>query len=82
MAIREMAYANEMVDFSIALGKEQTRRGSLEEALSNLEESYAIDMSRVKKDHEHALATSKVYKNEKNEIDIDHARLVEENKRL
>jgi hypothetical protein len=51
MAIREMDYANEIADFSISLGKEQTRRGSLEEALSNLEESYAIDMSRVKKDH-------------------------------
>ena len=38
------ALLEQLEDFSIALGKEQTRRGSLEEALSNLEESYAIDM--------------------------------------
>jgi hypothetical protein len=82
MANREVDYANEIADFSIALEKEQTRRRSLEEALSNSEESYAIDMSRVKKDHEHALATSKVYKNEKLELGIDHARLEKENKRL
>ena len=36
----------------------------------------------LKKDHEHALATSKVYKNEKNELGIDHARLDEELKTL
>jgi hypothetical protein len=82
MANREVDYANEIADLSIALEKEQTRRRSLEEALSNSEESYAIDMSRVKKDHEHALATSKVYKNEKLELGIEHARLEKENKRL
>ena len=36
----------------------------LEDTLSSLEESNAIDMSRIRKECEHALASSNVYKNE------------------
>ena len=65
MAAREIEYADEIVEFSVALDKEQTRRRYLEDTLSSLEESNAIDMSRIRKECEHALASYDVYKNER-----------------
>ena len=57
---REQGYTDEIGDLSIALNEEQERRRILEEKLCSLEESYNLDLSKLRKDH--ALTLSNVLK--------------------
>ena len=65
-----------------AFEKERSIRASLEEKLSSLEETYAICVSKLRKDDELSLALAKTHENEKVELVISHERLVDENERL
>ena len=65
-----------------AFEKERSIRASLEEKLSSLEETYAICVSKLRKDNELTLALVKTRENEKVELGIAHDRLVDEHEKL
>ena len=75
-------FANEIASLSKALEEEQTRRSALEEKYASLDETYGIDMARLKKDNEHSIALANVLKKEKSELGVGNARLIQENENL
>jgi len=75
-------YADEICSLSQELEKEQELHMTLEESYGNLEESHNLDMSHIQKERDHALAMSKVLKNEKSGLGVGHARLLEDHEKL
>ena len=75
-------YANDIADFSIALEEEQSRRSTLEETLMNLEETNNLEMSKLRKDHDHAQALAKIIKTKNSELVVENVRLLENNEKL
>jgi predicted nucleic acid-binding Zn-ribbon protein len=61
----EHEVADEIVALSQALEEEQGLRAPLEDSLVGLEESHNLNISKLTKDHDHALTLAKVLKNEK-----------------
>ena len=57
--------ANDIADLSKALEEEQDRRSALEETFVDLQESYNEEMSKLRKDHDHAQALAKIIKTKK-----------------
>ena len=64
-----------------AFEKERSIRASLEEKLSSLEETYAICVSKLRKDNELSLGLAKTHENEKVELGIAHERLVDDHEK-
>ena len=75
-------YADEICVLSQEIEKEHELRRALEESHLGLEESYNLDVSKLRKDRDHALALAKVLKNEKVELGVGHARLCEDLEKL
>ena len=75
-------YADEIYTLSQMVEKEQEIRRALEESHLGLEESYNLDVSKLRKDRDHALALAKVLKNEMVELGVGHARLCEDLEKL
>ena len=69
-------------DLSIALEEEQGRRSTLQETLVDLEESNNLDMSKLRKEHDHAQALAKVLKTKNSELVVENVRLLEANEKL
>ena len=65
-----------------AFEKERSIRSSLEDKLSSLEETYAICVSKLRKDNEQSLALAKTHENEKIELGIAHDILVDSHEKL
>jgi archaellum component FlaC len=78
----EREAANEIASLSQTLEEEQELRATLEDSVSSLEETFNIDLAKLTKDRDHALAMNKVLNNEKVEFDLGHARLVEDLEKL
>ena len=79
MEARERHYSNEIAGFSIALEEEQSRRSTLEETLVNLEETNNLEMSKLRKYHDHAQALAKIIKTKNSELVVENVRLLENN---
>ena len=77
MEAREHDYATEIADISIALEEEQGRRSNLEETLVNLEETNNLDMSKLRKDHDHAQAQAlaKILKTKNGELVVENVKI-------
>jgi len=73
-------YANEIADLSHALEEEQDRRATLEETHSSLEESYNLNVYKLRKDIALALANDLKTKND--ELVVGNARLLEDHEKL
>ena len=63
----ERDYANEIADLSQALELEQTTKESLEE-------TFALELSRVKKSHDRALEVANVFETKNAKLEVAHAR--------
>jgi hypothetical protein len=68
----ERLAADDIGSLSIELKEEQNLRASLEEKLLGLEESHNLNLSKLTKERDHALAMVKFLKKEKDEFDIGH----------
>jgi hypothetical protein len=68
----ERLAANDIGSLSIELEEEQNLRASLEEKLLGLEESHNLNLSKLTKERDHALAMVKLLKKEKVEFDVGH----------
>ena len=67
----EHDYANEIADLSQALDLEQTIKESLEE-------TFALELSRVKESHDRALEVANVFETKNGKLEVAHARLLED----
>ena len=67
----ERDYANEIADLSQALELEQTTKESLEE-------TFALELSRVKESHDRALEVANVFETKNAKLEVAHARLLED----
>jgi hypothetical protein len=67
---------------SIELEEEQNLRVSLEEKLFGLEESHNLNLSKLTKEYDHALAMVKLLKKEKVEFDVGHNDVCEKFEKL
>jgi chromosome segregation ATPase len=68
----ERLAADDIGSLSIELEEEQNLRASLEEKLLGLEESHNLNLSKLTKERDHALAMVKLLKKEKVEFDVGH----------
>jgi hypothetical protein len=68
----ERLAADDIGSLSIELKEEQNLRAALEEKLLGLVESHNLKMSKVTKEHDHALAMVKLLKKEKVKFDVGH----------
>jgi hypothetical protein len=75
-------YADEICALSQELENEQQLRLSLEESHETLEETNNLAISKLVKDRDHSLALAKVLKNEKSELEVGHAKLVQDHENL
>jgi len=82
LQVNEREAANEIASLTQALEEEQELRSTLEESVSGLEETHNIDIAKLTKDRDHAIATSNMLKKEKVEFDLGHARLLEDFEKL
>jgi hypothetical protein len=64
-------YANEIADLKVALEEEQTTKESLEE-------TFTLELSKVKKSHEGAFEVANALEIKYNEIEVTHAKLLED----
>jgi hypothetical protein len=78
----ERLAADDIGSLSIELEEEQNLRASLEEKLLGLEESHNLNLSKLTKEHDHALAMVKLLKKEKVEFDVGHNDLHEKFEKL
>ena len=67
----ECDYANEIADLSQALELEQTTKESLEE-------TFALELSRVKESTDRALEVANVFETKNVKLEVAHARLLED----
>ena len=67
----ERDYANEIADLSQALELEQTTKESLEE-------TFSLELSRVKESHDRALEVANVFETKNAKLEVAHARLLED----
>ena len=67
----ERDYANEIADLSQALELEQTTKESLEE-------TFALELSRVKESHDRALEVANVFETKNEKLEVAHAKLLED----
>jgi hypothetical protein len=74
----ERENADEISALSCALEEEQTLRTSLEESIIALNESHNLNVSKLVKERDHAIALSNLLKKEKVEFGVGHGRLTEE----
>ena len=74
----ERENADEISTLSCALEEEQALRISLEESIIALNESHNLNVSKLVKERDHALALSNLLKKEKVEFGVGHGRLTEE----
>jgi t-SNARE complex subunit (syntaxin) len=58
----EREAADEIASLAQALEEEQSARAALEESVPRLEKSHNLNMSKLTKDHDHALAMIKCFK--------------------
>jgi hypothetical protein len=78
----ERLAADDTGSLSIELEEEQNLRASLEEKLLGLEESHNLNLSKLTKERDHALAMVKLLKKEKVEFDVGHNDLREKYEKL
>ncbi|KAE8784515.1 hypothetical protein D1007_41867 [Hordeum vulgare] len=71
----EHDYANEIADLSQALENEQTTKESLEE-------TFALELSRLKESHERALEVANVFRTKNDKREVAHAKLLEDYEHL
>src|SRR4051812_26626105 len=71
----EREYANEIAQLKDSLEEEQTTKESLEE-------TFTLELSRVKEYHDRELAVANSYKIKNDELDVAYAKLVEDFKHL
>ncbi|KAE8789363.1 hypothetical protein D1007_36461 [Hordeum vulgare] len=71
----ERDYANEIAELSQALENEQTTKESLEE-------TFAIELSRLKESHDRALEVANDFRTKNDKLVVSHAKLVEDYERL
>jgi hypothetical protein len=74
--------ADDIGTLSIELEEEQNLRASLEEKLLGLEESHNLNLTKLTKERDHALAMVKLLKKEKVEFDVGHSDLREKFEKL
>ena len=67
----ERDYANEIADLSQALELEQTTKESLEE-------TFALELSRVRESHDRALEVANDFETKNEELEVAHAKLLED----
>jgi len=67
----EHDYANEIAELSQALELEQTTKESLEE-------TFALELSRLKESHERALKVANDFKTKNDKLELAHAKLLED----
>ena len=67
----ECDYANEIAELSQALEHEQTTSESLEE-------TFALELSRVRESHDRALEVANDFKTKNAKLEVSHARLLED----
>jgi hypothetical protein len=68
----ERLAADDIGSLSIELKVDQNLRASLEEKLLGLEESHNLNLSKLTKERDHALAMVRLLKKEKVEFDVGH----------
>lgn len=71
MEAHERDYANEIAELSQALEHEQTTSESLEE-------TFALELSRIKESHDRALEVANDFKTKNAKLEVAHARLLED----
>ncbi|KAE8816098.1 hypothetical protein D1007_06420 [Hordeum vulgare] len=71
----EREYANEIAELSQALENEQTTKESLEE-------TFAIELSRLKESHDRALEVANDFRTKNDKLEVAHAKLVEDYEHL
>ncbi|KAE8787512.1 hypothetical protein D1007_38509 [Hordeum vulgare] len=71
----ERDYANEIAELSQALENEQTTKESLEE-------TFAIELSRLKESHDRALEVDNEFRTKNDKLEVAHAKLVEDYEHL
>ncbi|KAE8791390.1 hypothetical protein D1007_34220 [Hordeum vulgare] len=71
----ERDYANEIAELSQAVENEQTTKESLEE-------TFAIELSRLKESHDRALEVSIDFRTKNDKLEVAHAKLVEDYEHL
>ena len=71
----ERDYANEIAELSQALENEQTTKESLEE-------TFAIELSRLKESHDRALEVANDFRTKNDKLEVAHAKLVEDYEHL
>src|SRR3954463_4708340 len=71
MGSREHDYAIDIAELSQALEVEQTTRESLEE-------TFALELSRIKESHDRALEMANVIKTKNDKLEVVHAKLLED----
>ncbi|KAE8774685.1 hypothetical protein D1007_52925 [Hordeum vulgare] len=71
----EREYANEIAELSQALKNEQTTKESLEE-------TFAIELSRLKESHGRALKVANDFRTKNDKLEVAHAKLVEDYEHL
>ncbi|KAE8770798.1 hypothetical protein D1007_57394 [Hordeum vulgare] len=71
----ERDYANEIAELSQALENEQTTKESLEE-------TFAIELSRLKESHDRALYVANDFRTKNDKLEVPHAKLVEDYEHL
>ena len=71
MESHERDYANEIADLSQSIEVEQTTKESLEE-------TFALELSRIKESHDRALEVANVIKTNNDKLEVVHAKLLED----
>jgi hypothetical protein len=74
----ERENVDEIGSLSQALEEEQDLRVTLEESISSLEVSHNVNVSKLTKERDHALAMSNMLKKEKVEFGVGHAKLIKD----
>jgi hypothetical protein len=78
----EREATDDIGNLSLALEDEQNDRVSLEEKLVELKESHNLNISKLTKEHDHALAMIKVLKKDKIKFYLGHVGLHEKFEKL